>query len=164
MKPQFLNAYLGRSLHNLYQLFLAQAAEVHKARGLSVPVVCASTLQMIGEERGLSIADISLVLGDTHQITKQRVQKLIKLGLVESRPDPTDKRRLVLELTRKGTLEVDALRRTMALATHVFSDLYTEIGCDLSEISNACATAMQRKRLKDRFEAHEATTKAEGSA
>ncbi|MBC2867017.1 MarR family transcriptional regulator [Streptomyces mexicanus] len=57
--------------------------------------------RLIGND-GLTTSDLAAVEGVRHQSMTATVASLVGLGLVERRPDPDDRRRLLIALTAEG--------------------------------------------------------------
>ena len=136
-------AYLGKHCFDLLSLSSEQAAEVYAQRGLSIPLEVSSTLQFISRNDALSVADIAKALSLPHQLSTQRVEKLANAGLLRRKPDPKDKRRVCLQLTKKGREQADLLDQCMADIARVYERMFEDIGCDLSVMIPAATAALK---------------------
>jgi DNA-binding MarR family transcriptional regulator len=62
--------------------------------------------------------DLPAALGVTKQAVSQVTDTLVNRGYLERRPDPGDRRRVALELTRRGRLVVEAVARGAEAVDH----------------------------------------------
>lgn len=144
-------AYLGKHCYDLLSLSSEQAAVVYENRGLKIPLEVSSTLQYLDRQGPMSVADIAKYLKMPHQLATQRVEKLSKAGLVRKKPDPSDKRRFALHLTKKGREQARILEQCMADIAKVYEKMFHEIGCDLSEMLPAATSALRSVPIADRL-------------
>ncbi|MEP3889463.1 MAG: MarR family transcriptional regulator [Hellea sp.] len=147
-------AYLGKHAGDLSQLCHNQAAMRYQEFGIIIPVYTSSTLHCLKLMQTASLADIAGALNATHQVTSQRVKKLIDLGLVDRRSDPNDARRYELFLTQTGKTQANRLENCMEAASQAYVDLFDELGFDLSELIRKTTDALRRKPLGERFPEH----------
>ena len=155
---KFLDSYFLLALTKVQQEFQSQAEEVFAAYQLDMPVVCDATLQFIAKNAPVSISDISAGLNDTHQITAQRVEKLVKLGVVLRTRDPEDQRRFNLTLTEFGSDQAARLERAMELASMAYQQIYEEIGVNIQDVMTSTLEALRRAPVLDRMSALETPT------
>lgn len=151
LSPDFPQTYFGKYIHDLYSLFIEQGDEVHEAWGLKCPTIASSTLHYISLNEPTSVTQVASAFGQAHQLTAHRVEKLIKLGIVERRPDPNDGRRFELILTDYGKTQAKLLEEMLSDADAVYSALCEEIGVDLPTALTHAFLALQRKPLLNRF-------------
>ncbi|MGV9706950.1 MarR family winged helix-turn-helix transcriptional regulator [Streptomyces sp. NPDC003483] len=71
----------------------------------------ASILTRLAGERGVTASELAAAEGVRHQSMTTTVASLAALGLVERRPDPDDRRRLLIALTDEGYRRVDEGRQ-----------------------------------------------------
>ncbi|MEU3244729.1 MULTISPECIES: MarR family winged helix-turn-helix transcriptional regulator [unclassified Streptomyces] len=71
----------------------------------------ASVLTRLAGERGVTASELAAAEGVRHQSMTTTVASLAVLGLVERRPDPDDRRRLLIALTEEGYRRVDEGRQ-----------------------------------------------------
>lgn len=145
-------AYLGKHCFDLLNLSSEQAAEVYLQVGLVIPLEVSSTLQYIHRQGTLSVADIAKALKLPHQLATQRVDKLANAGLVRRKPDPKDKRRFCLQLTKKGREQAELLKQCMEDIAQVYETMFKEIGCDLSKMLPAATAALKSVPIAERLE------------
>ena len=144
-------AYLGKHCFDLLTLSSEQASEVYAQRGLLIPLEVSSTLEYIHRRKSLSVADLSKALRLKHQLVTQRVEKLVKAGLVKRKPDPNDNRRYILQLNKKGREQADLLQQCMKDIASIYEQMFEEIGCDLSDKLPAATAALQSKSIAERL-------------
>lgn len=145
------NAYLGKHALDLVRVTSDQVADVYVKRGIAIPVELSSTLHSLSYRDGASLTDIAVTLDLPHQLVAQRVGKLLDRGLIKRRPDPDDKRRTKLCLTRQGVEQAHRLRQCMRDMAEVYGALYDEIGCDLPAVLTAALDAIASRPLVERF-------------
>ncbi|QFZ78330.1 MarR family transcriptional regulator [Streptomyces fagopyri] len=71
----------------------------------------ASVLTRLSGERGVTASELAAAEGVRHQSMTTTVASLTALGLVERRPDPDDRRRLLIALTEEGYRRVEEGRQ-----------------------------------------------------
>lgn len=144
-------AFLAHRLNRLVDLISEQGDKLLSEARLSLPSRAVSIVLLIDERGRISAADIAKELKQPHQLVTQRIDVLRKLGLVERTVDPSDGRRKILALTRKGKTERRLLETCLRDAERVFLDLYKEIECDLSELALQTIKALSSKSILDRI-------------
>ena len=144
-------AFLADQLRRLADLIVQQGDELLSGAGLSLPSRAVSSVLLIEERGQISAADIAKELKQPHQLVTQRIEMLIKLGLVDRIGDPSDGRRKILELTRRGKKELRLLEACLRDAEQVFLDLYQEIECDLSAVTLGALKVLSSKPILDRI-------------
>ncbi len=145
------SAYLGKHAQAWMLQSSDQLASVYLSRGLTISVTVSSTLHYIWLNEGASLADIGRGLNHPHQLVSLRIGKLMKGGLVEKRPDPHDGRRWEYHLTQDGQRQGQILDSLMRDTAEIYREIFSEIGCDLSQkIVEACL-AIRRETLPERF-------------
>ncbi|MEO1657100.1 MAG: MarR family transcriptional regulator [Pseudomonadota bacterium] len=143
-------AFLANRLDRLAELIVGQGETLLADVGVEIPPRAVSAILIIGEEGAVSTADIAEMLGQQHQVTTQRIELLIADEIITRTPDPGDRRRKLLTLTKKGREQYAALRQRLETATQVFDELCQEIGCDLPPILDKMADALKSRPLVER--------------
>ena len=144
-------AFLANQLSRLVDMIGKQGDDLLMGAGLSLPSRAISSVLLIGERGQISAADIAKELQQPHQLVTQRIEILIKLGLLDRIDDPSDGRRKILELTRKGQKELRLLKTCLHDAEGVILDLYQEIECDLSAATLRAMKVLSSKSILDRI-------------
>ncbi|KCZ93856.1 MarR family winged helix-turn-helix transcriptional regulator [Hyphomonas johnsonii] len=145
------SAFIAYQLERLSELIVAQGNDMLDAAGITFPSRAVSTVLYIGEHQPTSTADIARALGQPHQVASQRVDILIRLGIIERVDDPDDGRRKLLRLTRQGSEQFKALTARLAKAGQAFEALFDEIGCDLSAAIQRAADSLLSVPLLSRM-------------
>lgn len=148
-------AFVANKMQRLLELINDQGKDLLKDAGLTMPPRAVSSIQLIGERGQISTADIAKELTQPHQLVTQRIEALIRLGLIERLDDPDDGRRKILALTPLGQRELKILDTRLIEAALAFEDLYNEINHDLSEITMRAMKALSTKPLLDRIKANQ---------
>ncbi|ULH18154.1 MarR family transcriptional regulator (plasmid) [Deinococcus sp. KNUC1210] len=107
---------------------------VRRARRVdTIGATTAAVLGHLARQGEQSITDLALLEGVRHQSMARMVKHLDQLGLVRARPDPEDRRRLLILLTETGFqhLETERQRRSAwiaeALETRLTAEERTEL-------------------------------------
>ncbi|GAM97722.1 hypothetical protein U91I_01349 [alpha proteobacterium U9-1i] len=117
-----------------------QCDRAFAAFGVEIPSPCSSVALFLAERGEASIAEIARATGYSHQLISQRLALLESLSFCERIGSATDKRKLRVQLSRKGRAQVKKLEQALARLSDAVEGLNAEIGVDLG----AAASAMQR--------------------
>jgi len=156
-------AYLGKHAQNLILTSSEQVLEIYELRGMVFPVRVSSTLEIIDRLPGISLSEIGRELSIPHQLVAQRTSILLKMSLIEKRPDPKDKRRSGFFLTKEGQKQSKLLKTCMADIAQVYEGLYAEIGCDLPSVLLAAIEALKARPIIQRLEENTQDVKGENN-
>ena len=151
MNDSFLSGYFGRPLHAFYHLFMSQIDALYQRYEIDIPVVCSSTAHLLHLRGEMSPADIGRTLGDPHQVVAQRLDSLIRKGLVVKTPDPSDKRRGLVALTQKGEDQAAALVRLMDISGPIYAQIEQEIDANLPAILTRAHERLANHPIADRI-------------
>ncbi|MCA8901005.1 MAG: winged helix DNA-binding protein [Hyphomonas sp.] len=144
-------AFLSNKLLRLVDLIALQGEDLLRDVGITIPSRAVACALFVGDRGRASLADIAKALDEPHQLSAQRVEGLVQLGLLERKDDPEDGRRKVLSLTRKGRAQYRLLLARLAEIEKAFDDLYAEIGIDLPAVLEAAMDALRRTPLLARI-------------
>lgn len=144
-------AFVSNKLLRLVDLIADQGDDLLREAGITIPSRAVGCTLFIGDKGQVSLTDVAKALDEPHQLSAQRVESLIQLGLLERRDDPKDRRRKVLRLTKNGKVQYQRLRVRLAEIEQAFTDLYAEIDHDLSAILDRAIDALYRTPLLERI-------------
>jgi DNA-binding MarR family transcriptional regulator len=144
-------SFIGKQADDLGQLIKAQIQPLLQQLGIIVPVKSCSIIHYLYQSDDNSLADLAKQLQQSHQLVKQKLPRLIDLGLVIKIKDQQDKRRTIYRLTEAGRAQAALLEENSLL--HVYEDLSREIGANLYQVLNDAIDSLKRKDLLSRFEA-----------
>lgn len=144
-------AFVSNKLLRLVDLIADQGDDLLREAQITIPARAVACTLFIGDNGQVSLADIAKALDEPHQLSAQRVEGLIELGLLERRDDPKDRRRKVLRLTKDGKTQYQRLLVRLAEIEQALADLYAEIDHDLSAILDSAIDALNRTPLLDRI-------------
>lgn len=144
-------AFVSNKLLRLVDLIADQGDDLLREAEITIPSRAVACTLFIGDNGSVSLAEISRALDEPHQLSAQRVEGLIELGLLERRDDAKDRRRKVLRLTKSGKAQYQRLLVRLAEIEHALADLYAEIDHDLSAILDAAIDALRRRPLLQRI-------------
>ena len=151
-------AFVSNQLVRLVDLIALQGDDLLREAEITIPSRAVGCTLYIGDNEEVSLADIAKAMDDSHQLTAQRVEGLIKLGLLERRNDPNDGRRKVLSLTKVGKVQYQRLLVRLGEIEKAFAGLYAEIGHDLPTILEDAMEALDRTPLLERIRRNAAHT------
>jgi DNA-binding MarR family transcriptional regulator len=143
-------AFVANQLIRLADMISDQGEALLTDAKLDFPARAVSTVLLIGERGAMSAADIANTLEQPHQLVTQRVELLIKAGVIEKFTDPDDARRKILKLTTEGKDQFARLQTMLSKADKVFSALFLEVSCDLPEIIVQFGGALNNSSLLER--------------
>lgn len=146
-------AFVANRLGALVDLIALQGDLLLQDAGISIPSRAVSCVLLVGDEGQVSAADIAKALQQPHQLATQRVEALIKLGLLKRIDDPEDGRRKILTLSSKGKDQYARLKLRLAEAERAFLGLFAEIDCDLPAVVERALQALHRTPLLQRIQA-----------
>lgn len=144
-------AFLSNKLLRLVELIGQQGNELLGEAEIIIPSNAVACLLFIGDKGQASLVEVAAALHEAHQLTSQRVEALLELGLLERQDDPNDRRRKTLSLTRRGKDQYQRLLARLSEIEKAFASLYGEIGHDLPTILETAMDALRRKPLLDRI-------------
>jgi DNA-binding MarR family transcriptional regulator len=101
----------------------------------------------------LSVGDLADLIGVSHAAVSQLRAELVAEGLVRTRPDPADQRRLSIELTPSGKRTVARLAPLWEAIAQATTLLCNEAAPRLLDDLDRLETALGERSLKDRVDA-----------
>lgn len=93
----------------------------HKLRRVEI-----HTIQAIGNNKGVNLTQLAKVLNVTKPTVFEKIEKLIKLGLVEKTPSSKNNKEIMLSLTKQGWVAYDNHERKHKLFFELFRDHFSE--------------------------------------
>jgi len=143
-------AFLSNKLLRLVETIAEQGEVLLASASIHIPPRAISTVLMIGELDNVTAADIASALDQPHQLATQRIDLLIKLGLITRTPHATDNRRKVLKLTKEGQAQYALMLDMLGHIRAAMDALYDEVGCNLADIAVKAVEALQDRPLIER--------------
>lgn len=144
------SSFIGKQAEDLSQLIRDQIKPIYDSLGIVVPVKSCSIIHYLYEYQVLSVTDLAKHLKQSHQLVKQKLPKLQKLGLINSQIDKKDKRRTTYQLTQTGIKQAELLNANSL--TTVYQHLSDEIGADLNQVLTHAINGLKQKDLLTRFQ------------
>ena len=151
MNQPFHRAYLGKRMQDFMELAHEQMTDVYVQKGLKIPVQGSSTLQALNPGSRQSLSDLARILHQPHQLVSQRIERLLKAGLVTRTPDPSDKRRSEYSLTSEGEDQWRLLNEVMEDVDMVHAELFAELGVDLLKVMDDAIAKISDNGLHERI-------------
>lgn len=142
-------SFIGKQAEDLSQLIREQIKPIYDSLGIVVPVKSCSIIHYLSTLNQLSVTDLAKQLKQSHQLVKQKLPKLERLGLIESQSDKNDKRRTTYQLTNSGREQAQLLRENSL--TNVYQHLSDEIGANLHQVLESAINGLKQKDLLTRF-------------
>ena len=151
--------FLGRLADRLSVIIEDQTSELFDRHGIAIPVRSCSLIEAIAKLGAASTADLSHVLGQSHQLIAQKIPKLLKLRLISQSKDSRDARRKVFRVTKKGEDQLHALAACSVLLDRVYTELFAEVG-DVATVIRRANKSLAHKSIVERIDAEPNRTRA----
>ncbi len=145
-------AFVANIWERFAELVVAQGEDILTDVGIEFPSRAVSSILLVGEHDKLTVADIAKMLNQPHQLVTQRIDLLLRLEVVERVSDTADKRRKIIQLTSKGHIQYQALKKRLIEAEEAFLELFKEIDCDLSALAVKAINLLQERPLLSRIQ------------
>ncbi len=145
------SSFLGLQLYQLLTVIDVQGSEMLSQMEVEVPSRVASSLMILKMNGPMSVTELGTALNMTHQLMAHRVQLLKELKLINTKPDPKDKRKQLFHLTAKGKKLTEQLETVTKQAENAYADLFEELGADLYDLLIKARKALLRNPLHQRI-------------
>ena len=136
----------------LADLIIAQGSEILADRGLTAPSTALSTIFYLDQNQNTTVASLASALDVSHQMATQRINVLVKLGLVARSSSDADKRAKCVVLTPLGKKEAKQLYPFATEMAQVFEGLEAELDCALTTVIRKAERSLLQRSLKQRLE------------
>lgn len=144
-------ALLGKRAEDLSNLIEEQSQPIFDSQGIIVPIKSCSTLLSLLELQQASVTDLARQLAQSHQLVKQKLPKLIKLGVIKQFPDKDDKRRTLYSLTPEGEVQSQKIKEYLEQSEKLVDSISQDIGIDIFDTIDNAIKAMKERSLLERF-------------
>ena len=144
-------ALLGKRAEDLSNLIEEQSQPIFDSLGIIVQIKSCSTLLSLFELQQASVTDLARQLDQSHQLVKQKLPKLLKLGVIQQSPDKEDKRRTLYSLTPKGEAQSQKIKEYLKQSEKLVDSISKDIGVDIFDAIDNAIKAMKERSLLDRF-------------
>jgi len=144
-------ALLGKRAEDLSNLIEQQTQPIFDSLGIIVPIKSCSTLLSLIELEQASLAELARKLEQSHQLVKQKLPKLIKLGLIQQQPDKEDKRRTLYSLTSQGKEQSQKIKEYLKQSEVLVDSISSDIGVDIFSAIDQAIQSMRDKSLWERY-------------
>jgi len=146
-------ALLGKRAEDLSNLIEEQSQPIFDSLGIIVPIKSCSTLLSLSELQQASVTDLARQLDQSHQLVKQKLPKLLKLGVIRQFPDKDDKRRTLYSLTPEGKAQSQKIKEYLEQSEKLVDSISQEIGIDIFDTIDKAIKTMKERSLMERFQA-----------
>lgn len=157
------SAFLARNFHKVRALLSEQSDDIFKEVGASIPSHCASLVLFLHDNKQAPVMKIAAALDYSYQLINQRLAILEKQGCVEKFPDPADRRRTLVTLSKRGKNEVTKIRRALKIIDCGIDNLLFEMNVNLLQDSARAANALMSTPLSRRAQKTKRTTRKKTS-
>ena len=99
------------SLTEVQRILMAHLKDRLSAEGLSITVVQAGMLFLLGQRDGRTMTELSRLLFTENSSMTRLVDRMEKAGLVQRRTDPQDRRTLTISITEAGRKQAAAAKK-----------------------------------------------------
>ena len=147
----YKRSFTPKLAYDFASLIEKQAAPVYEKLGLTIPVITSSTLYVIAEYERASLLEVSSALGVVHQLASLRIKTLLKLGIISTEKDMSDKRRTYYSLTAKGRAQNMLLNEYLIKAEHAFLELNRELDIDVMKLLEQVNQSFAKQSLYQRI-------------
>ena len=120
---------LGSRLKRLLERMNGDISRFYRTLGVGFEARWFPIIRLLGERSPLPITGIADALGLTHPAVNKLVALLARAGLVASATDERDRRRRLVELTKKGRVTHEMLQPVWEDMRGTLSALHEEPGC-----------------------------------
>jgi len=143
-------SFIGKQADDLSNLILEQIKPIYHSLGIIVPIKSCSIIHYLDILNDMSVTNLAKQLNQSHQLIKQKLPKLQKLGLIHQQNDENDKRRTTYHLTESG--QQQALLLTQHSMYSVYQHLSDEVGADINQVLASAILCLKQKDLFTRFQ------------
>jgi DNA-binding MarR family transcriptional regulator len=144
-------ALLGKRAEDLSNLIEDQSQPIFDNLDIIVPIKSCSTLLSLFELQQASVTDLARQLDQSHQLVKQKLPKLLKLGVIQQSPDKEDKRRTLYSLTPEGKKQSQKIKEYLKQSEKLVDSISKDIGIDIFDAIDKAIKAMKERSLLERF-------------
>lgn len=142
-------AVIGAYLRRLSERIDSEANRVYAQLDVAFEQRWMGVLDLLVKRGPMSVNEIARELKISHPSVSQTRASLMTSNIVAERPDPTDRRRRILYLTRKGEELVDRLMPVWAALEQAGEALNAEAG-DVVRLLKRLEAALERQSIVDR--------------
>ncbi|WP_196140791.1 MarR family winged helix-turn-helix transcriptional regulator [Aliikangiella sp. G2MR2-5] len=143
--------YLAHFARRLADLIIEQGTTILLEKGMVTPSTALSTVFYLDNNQNVTVACLANALSVSHQMATQRINSLIKLGLVTKGSSDKDKRAKYVVLTRKGKEEVKQLIPFVQNLARAFEELESDLECQLTQVIRDAEKSLLETPLKERL-------------
>ena len=150
-KNTYSKAFLGKRAEDLSNLIEQQTQPIFDELKIVVPISSCSTILALKTLKTASLVEIARQLEQSHQLVKQKLPKLERLGLISKSADSLDKRKTNYKLTPQGIEQSEKVESYLKVSEDLVKTVSDEIGNDVAEILSDALSALRSKTLLERY-------------
>jgi DNA-binding MarR family transcriptional regulator len=145
-------AAFGTRLRRLSERLDREVQAIYRERAIAFEPRWFPIVTALHAHRMLSVGDLAELIGVTHAAVSQLRAELVVAGLVRTKPDRADQRRLLVELTADGKRMVTRLSPLWTAITQATLLLCAEAAPDLLADIDRIESALDARSLKSRVD------------
>ena len=145
-------AAFGTRLRRLSDRLDREVQGIYRERAIAFEPRWFPIVTALHARRTLSVGDLADLIGVTHAAVSQLRAELVAAGLVRTRPDRADQRRLLVELTAEGKRMVARLLPLWTAITQATLLLCAEAAPDLLADIDRIESALDARSLRARVD------------
>lgn len=146
---------LASRLRKVAEAFYTGVDEIYRDRGVDLPSRCFPILFLLRDHGRLGISELAARLGQSHPAVSQMSRKLLAHGVVAEWPDPSDDRRRLLGLSRRGAnlmIRLEPVWRAIVAAVEELEAAHP-LSASLTGIDRSLEARRFAQRIRVRLEA-----------
>jgi len=147
--------FFARHLHRLRVVISDQSDTIFEQAGITVPAHCASVMLLLAEHEETPVMKLADALGYSHQLLIQRITLLEKHGCVRKYKDPSDRRKSLVSLSKRGRNEVRKVQEALPIIDAGIRDVLSGDDGDLQQKIRDVRLALLKSPLSERGRAGE---------
>jgi DNA-binding MarR family transcriptional regulator len=125
----------------------AEATKLYRANGIEFNDSWYLVAFALSNREGVSVSEIADALGISHAAISQMATAMERKGLLVARADKRDRRRTLLQLTKKGRTAVEALRPIWNAIGECTEELLASTGKDFLPAISEIEEQLERRSL-----------------
>lgn len=145
-------AAFGTRLRRLSERLDREVQAIYRERAIAFEPRWFPIVSALHSHRTLSVGDLAELIGVTHAAVSQLRGELVAAGLVRTRPDRDDQRRLLVELTASGKRTVSRLQPLWHAITRATTLLCMESAPQLMSQIDRIEQALGERSLQQRVQ------------
>lgn len=145
--------FLPHILRRLANRFSRACDLVFPDFGITVPPRAVSTVHLLFTRGPRSVTEIAEVIQQPHPLVISWIRQMKEAGVIETSPDPRDRRRTIVALTSEGAVQAQLLIDCRPAFEAAYRRLMRESGADIFDALWRLESGLRREDFATRIEA-----------